>query len=836
MPDMRGLRWFADAVQDVRYVGRTLKKSPGFANAVILTLALGIGANTAVFSVVNAVLLTPLPYPHADRIVVLLNALRGRASVAGVSTPKVTAWRNSTTTLDDIAIYTFGRTLDVTDPAQPRPIPIARVSEAFFRLFGARIIEGRAFSAVDDRPGSSRVAVVTDRFGRERFGTTTSLVGRSLSLDGDLVTIVGVLDGSFDVDPLKPSLAASPAVWLPLQVDIDHAADLNFYQAAGRLRPGVTFEMAQSDAGRAAEAVRRSLPAIMPADRGLAVDRLQAAFVRDVRPSLLLLWAVVAFVLLIACTNIVNLLLVRASVRQREMAIRVATGASRTRIARQLLTESLTMALAGGGTGLALAIVGTRFMLSLPGWNVPGLGSGGTGARVDARVLLLTVGVSVATGIVCGVVPAYHAGRVDLDTALKSGAREHSGDRPYSLRGLLVIAEVAFALMLLVGSALLIRSFVALRQVNSGFDPRGVLTMQTVIVGRHFETAAAVAELERNGLARLDALPGVEIAAATLTGVPLEPCCSLNVSIVGRPREDEFTYAVNWNLISPGYFGTLKIPLLQGRPFTARDTAGATPVVMINQAMAKRYWAHEDPLRDSVVIGPRIGGELAETVPRRIVGIVGDVHQYQLRYEPHPSVYVPLTQASDRQTAFFNRIDPVITWIVRANGTPQLSAEAVQREVQAAGGGLPAVQIRSMSDVSAASTARERLEMWLVTTFGALALLMAAIGLYGVTSYAVQQRCREIGIRLALGAEPREVRRMVLRQAATTTLTGVGLGTLGALGLARFMAGFLFGVGEYDRASFVIVPLVLGLVALVAAWLPASRASAVDPMITLRTE
>ncbi|HEY2164213.1 MAG TPA: FtsX-like permease family protein, partial [Gemmatimonadaceae bacterium] len=464
-----------------------------------------------------------------------------------------------------------------------------------------------------------------------------------------------------------------------------------------------------------------------------------------------------------------------------------------------------------------------------------GLGTG-SGVSLDAHVLLITVTISVATGVAFGLVPALRASRVDLETALKAGAGEHGTDGRYNLRGLLVVSEVALALMLLVGAALLIRSFVALRQVNPGFEPHNVLTMQTVIVGRHFSAAAPVRELGNGGLERLSVLPGVESAAASLTGVPLDTCCALNVGILGRPRDDELTYAVYWNLISPGYFDVLKIPLVRGRTFTERDDAGATPVVLINQAMAKRYWPDADPLRDSLLVAPRIGGELEETVPRRIVGVVGDVRYYQLRNEPRASIYVPLTQVSERQVAFVNRLAPTMTWLIRTRGEPRVLADAIQREVRTAGGGLRPVAISTMDDVSGASTSRDRFEMSLVTIFGAVALLLAAVGLYGVMSYSVQTRRREIGIRLALGAESRQLRRMVLAQAMAMTCAGIAVGLAGALALTRFMASLLFGVGPYDRDSFVIVPLVLSVVALAAAWIPARRASTLDPIAAFRAE
>jgi putative ABC transport system permease protein len=835
---MRALRWIADAGQDLRYVARTVRRSPGFASAVILTLALGVGANTAVFSVVNAVLLKPLPYPNPDRIVLLANTIHGRLveSSPAVSAPKFSAWRRSTTAFAEIAAYSFGRALDLTNPDDPQPVAISRTSVDFFHLFGAHVSLGRTFDATEDSPGGPHVAVVSDRFWRSRLEKSATVLGQKLVLDGDPYTIVGVLAPGFDVETLTPALAQQPDVWVPLQLDASSSNDLNFLLAAARLRDGVSLDAARGETTLSADVVRRTLPAVMPADNGLTIDPLQASLVRDVRPSLLLIASMVAFVLLIACVNTMNLLLVRASVREREIAIRLATGAGRGRIVRQLLTEGLALALTGGGVGLALGMIGTRLLSSIQGWNLPRIGSSVSAAPMDSRVLAVTLAISMLAGIVFGLVPAYRTVRDDLVGGLTGSSHGNADGGRRTLRALLIVSEVALAVVLLLGSALLIRSFAALRDVNPGFDAHNVLTMQSTLLGPRFATTSPVTAVAENGLHRLDGLRGVESVAATLTGVPLEPCCALNVAIAGRPRDDDYSYAMSWNLVTPAYFDVLRIPIVRGRGFTDHDVAGGAPVVLINQAMSRRYWPDGDPLRDALVIAPKIGGEFEETIPRRIVGIVGDVRQSQLRLTPHAAIYVPLSQVTDSQVVFFNRRGASLTWMARTRGEPGLLTDAVQREIRAAADGRPATRVRTMDDVSAASIARNRFEMWLVTSFGAVALLLAAVGLYGVVSYSVEQRRREIGIRMALGAARWPLRRMVLRQAIAMTFAGVAIGMVCAMPLARFMAGMLFGVEQYDRASFVIVPLVLTAVALAAAWIPARRASAVDPMIVLRAE
>ena len=819
-------------------MARTARRSPGFTAAVILTLALGIGANTAVFSVINAVLLKPLAYPDPDRIVLLANTIHGRMldSAPAVSAPKFSAWRRSTTAFAETAAYSFGRALDLTNPDDPQPIPISHSSVDFFHLFGVRASLGRTFDAAEDSPGGGHVAVISDRFWRSRFQRSTMVLGQRLVLDGDPYTIVGVLDPGFDVETLTPALARRPDVWLPLQLEPASSSDLNFLLAAARLRDGVSFEAARAETALTADVVRRALPAVMPADNGLTIDHLQASLVRDVRPSLLLIASMVAFVLLIACVNTMNLLLVRASVREREIAIRLATGAGRGRIVRQLLTEGIALAVAGGGVGLVLGTVGSRLLSSIQGWHLPRIGSRVSAAPIDPRVLAVTLAISMAAGIAFGLVPAHRAVRDDLGSGLTSSSHGNADGGRRTLRALLVISEVALALVLLLGSALLIRSFAALRAVNPGFDAHDVVTMESALLGPGFATASPVTAVVEHGLHRLDGMPGVESVAATLTGVPLEPCCALNVAIAGRSRDDDYSYAMHWNLVTSGYFEVLRIPIVRGRAFTDRDVAGAAPVVLINEAMARRYWPDGDPLRDGLVIGPKIGGPLEETIPRRIVGIVGDVRQSQLRLSPHAAIYVPLAQVRDSQVAFFNRRGVSLTWMVRTRGEPGPLTDIVQREIRAATGGRSAARVRTMDDVSAASIARNRFEMWLVTSFGAVALLLAAVGLYGVMSYSVEQRRREIGIRMALGAEQWRLRRMVLRQAIAMTSAGIAIGMVCALALVRFLAGMLFGVGQYHGASFVIVPLVLSAVALAAAWIPARRASAVDPMIVLRAE
>jgi putative ABC transport system permease protein len=822
-------------LQDVRYAIRSLRKAPGFSVAALLTLAMGIGATTAVFSVVNSVLLRPFPYPDPDRIVLLMSTLRGHASSLGVSSPRFTVWRQSVTAFQDVAAYQFGGAMTLTNRDRAERITVGRVSADFFRLFGARVAQGRSFTAEEDRPQGARVAVLSAGFWRRQLGADAHVVGQMLSLDGEPYVVLGILEPGFQAESLSPFVGAPPDVWLPLQVDPHSTSDAFIYIAAARLRSGITLGAAQAQTQLATAAFRRAFPGIMPPDAGLTVETLQTVLVADVRPSLLLLLGAVEFILLMVCANTANLLLVRASVRHREMAIRSATGASRGRIARQLLTESLVLSGAGGTLGLLCGLIGIRALLAIDAANIPRIVRDRSSATMDWRVLLFTLISSVAVGVAFGVLPAVQASHVDLDAALKAGGDRGGAGRHNRARALLIVSEVALALILLVSSALLIRSFVALRRVNPGFDAHDMLTMRMAVTGRRFATTARTADLVRDGVQRVSAVPGVEVAAATLTGLPLEGGAFLSADVVGRPLDGQF-YAAGWHLVTPAYFDVFKIPLVRGRPLTDRDTRGSPPVVLINEAMARRFWPDGDPLNDRLLIGRGAGAQLEERVPRQIVGIVGDIRYQGLDRDPRPTTYVPLAQAPDDQVAFLNRLLGSITWVVRTRGEPHLFADPIQHELHEATGGLPIDQIRSMDEVSAASTSSSQVGAWLMTMFGCSALLLAAIGVYGVVAYAVQRRTHEIGIRLALGAQAHQVRRMVLVRCVALTLLGVGIGIVSALGLTRVIASVLFGVTARDPLVFAAVPLLLIAVAFLAAWLPAQRAARVDPIVALRAE
>jgi predicted permease len=546
------------------------------------------------------------------------------------------------------------------------------------------------------------------------------------------------------------------------------------------------------------------------------------------------LLAAVAGVLLIACANVANLLLVRSTVRRREMAIRAAMGADRGRIIRQLMTESVLLAVFGGALGLTLGVVGIRALLSVNTAGLPRLGTDGSAIQLDWRVLAFTAAVSLGTGLLFGVAPALHAARENLSGTLRDGTGSSAGGRHGRLRSSLVVLEIALALTLVIGSGLLIRTSLALQAVQPGFDPNNVLTMHMSFTGPRFQTSESVENAIREGVDRLRTIPGVELATAACC-LPLEGGYGLGFTIVGRPLEaGQVNHGgAEWITVSPGYFETFKIPVITGRTFTERDDKGATPVVIINQAMAKQFWKTGTPLNEHLTIGRGGMPEFEAEPDRLIIGVVADSHDDALNQDPQPKMFVPQAQIPDAVNALNTRISPM-AWAIRTRVPPLSLAAEVQSQLRQATG-LPVADIRSMSQIVSRSTSRERFNTLLMTVFALSALALAAIGIYGVMAYAVQQRTREIGVRLALGAEPGRVRTMVVLQGMRLAMTGVILGVVAAYGLSRYMKSLLFGVEARDPLVFVGVPVLLAIVALAAVWVPAGRASRVDPLGALRS-
>ena len=817
-------------LQDLRLSVRMLRRSPAFTIAVISALALGIGVNTAIFSVINTVLLKPLPYPDPDRLMMFTNT-SPQGSGPGASPTKFNVWRRQTGAFQDVAAYRFN-VINLTGTNEPEQITAGQVSADFFRLFGAPILAGRTFTAAEDLPGSGHFVVLSEGFWKRRFGGDRTIVGRTLSLNGDTYTVLGIL-GAFDTDAFQLP-AGPPEVWLPFQIDPNSGMQGHFFMAAGRFKPGTTPAIANTQLQTAANEFRAQFPDALPAQAGFGSQPLQEIVVGNVRSSLLMLMGAVGFVLLIACANVANLLMVRATVRKREIAIRAAIGAGRGRIIRQLLTESVTLSLVGGALGLLLGIVGIRALLAVNPGNIPRIGANGSGVGVDWRVVAFTVVVSLVTGLIFGLLPAVRASKSDLSTTLKeSGGQSGGSMRHNKARTLLVISEMGLALVLLVGAALFIRTFVALRAVNPGFDAHQVVTLGMSLNGERFQKTSAVAQVIRDAGDRLKLLPAVESAAVTCC-VPLQGGLGLPFLIEGRPLTDgPFHGGGGFTLISSNYFSVFKIPVIRGRAFTDQDDGGAAKVVIINQAMAKQFWPNGDPLRDRITIAKGLP-ELGDFT-RQIVGVVGDVRDGGLNREPRPIMYIPWVQVPDAHNANLVGITQ-LAWVVRTRGDSLSSVPAIQNELRQGSGGLPVARPRTMDEIVVRSTARSDFNMLLLTIFAGSALLLAAIGIYGLMAYSVQQRTQEIGIRMALGADSGSVRNMIVRQGMGVAVVGIAIGLASAFGLTRVIASLLFGVSAKDPAVFVIVPVLLSAVALVGVWLPARRAARIDPLSALRTE
>ena len=824
-------------LKDLKQSVRMFLRTPGFTIAAIAALALGIGTSTAIFSVVNTVLLKPFAYPDPERIVMFQNTYQQFNRTGSASPTEFNWWRQQTAAFQDVSAYQFSAA-NLTSESFPELIPTMRVSADFFRLCGANALYGRTFTAADDLPNAPKTAVLAHGFWQRHFGGDPQVIGRRIILGGNLHEIIGVMGpdlangqiseqsfGAGNIEVQEP-----PDVYLPFQLDPNSSERGHFFNVAGRLKSEVTLAAANLHLQASYPEYARKWPDRTPG-AGFGVQRLQDAVVGAVRNSLLILWAAVGFVLLIACANVANLLLARATGRKREMAIRAAVGAGRGRIVRQLLTESVMLALAGGVLGVAAGYAGIRALLSLSPGDIPRLGPGGSSVSLDWRVLGFTLALSILTGILFGLIPAWQLSRADLSSPLKeSGNRSGTSVRHNKTRALLVATEIALAVVLLIGAALLIRTVIAIRHVNPGFDAQNVLTMRMSLTGPQFEKPAGLIQVVHEGVRRISALPGVEVAAATCC-VPLVDRLFLGFQIVGRPEGPASRGNAGWTVVSPGYFETFKVPVLRGRTFTEWDDSGP-PVVVINDALAKRFWPHSDPLNDRIIGG---GLENQDEAPRQIIGVVGDVHDDALNRDPRPNVYTLSAQLDEAAVSLVLPTFPW-AWVIRTRVAPLSLSSAIQNELRQASGGLPVARIRTMDEVLSRSMARENFNMLVLTIFGCSALLLGAVGIYGLMAYSLAQRVQEIGIRLALGADSSHIRNMVMIQGLGPALVGMACGLAAAFGLTRLIASFLFGVKAWDPLVFFAVPVILVGVALVAVWLPAMRASRVDPIHALRYE
>jgi predicted permease len=816
---------------DLRLSIRALWKSPAFTLIAVAALALGIGANTAIFTVVNTVLLRPLPYPDSERIV-FVHRVYPNGSSDSSSLPKFFAWREATA-LDAMSAYDFaGPGLNLAGGDRPEQLKGIHVSKDYFRLFGAQPALGRTFLAEEDRPGGPKVAVLSNGLWKRRFGGDPGIAGRAIQLSGEQFVVTGILAPGFESDP--PS-----DVFMPLQPDPASTNQAHYLRVSARLKPGYSIDQANAQLKVIAGRFRKQHPRTMDEKESAGVITLQKEMTGDVRPALLVLMGAVSFVLLIACANVANLLLARASGRQRELAIRSAIGASRWRIVRQLLTESLVLGALGGVLGLALGYAGVKVLLALTPGNVPRIGEAGTGVHLDGSVMLFTVGISLFTGILFGLFPALQASRPDLNTTLKEASgRSGTGMKQNKARGLLVISEMALAVVLLVGAALLIRTFSGLRNVDPGVETHNILTMQTSMTGERYATNALMANLERTLVQRIEAVPGVVGAAPAVTMPVQQMGLDLPIRIEGKapPADgspfhgDEYWRYVGWH-----YFDVFKIPLLRGRVFNENDTLASQPVVIVNDAFARKYWPGTDPIGRRMTIGGKSLGPEFDDPVRQVIGVVRNVHENSLSQPMAPVMYIPAAQVPDGLTRFANSAIP-LTWVVRTNGDPSTLSQAIQKQFASVDSQLAVAKVQTMESIVSQSTARESFNTMLLTIFAGMALALAAIGIYGLMSYSVEQRTSEIGIRMALGAARSDMMKMVVNQGMLLALIGVAVGLAAAYGLTRFLDKMLFGVKPNDPATFVIVACVLSGVALVASCVPAFRATKIDPIIALRYE
>jgi len=820
-----------DLVADLKYALRSMRRNASVSAIAIAALTIGIGANTAIFTVVDAVLLQPLPYPQPDRLMKLGRQFRGDVGWSN-SVPKYMAWRQNDV-FDAIAVYDFGAlAMNVGTANPPQPVQAIHVSADYFKVFGTTPIAGRTFSSDEDLPHGPAVAVISEGLWQSHFGGTRDVLGRAMLLNGIPYAVVGILPNGFHADP-------EADVWIPMQADPNSTNQGHYLNVAGRLKPGITLAAARAHMAVVGDRFRQANPKWMDREEGVAVVPMREATTGDVRTALWVLLGAVALVLLIACANVANLLLARAAGRQRELAIRSAIGASRSRVVRQLLTESVVLAGCGGLLGLAVGAWGVRGLLLLVPGNLPRVTDAVTGKllipAIDWRVAAFTVGLAFVTGIGFGLVPALQTSKLDLASMLKEASgRSGTGVRHKRIRSALVVIETALALVLLVGAALLIRSFVGLRSVNSGLDAQNVMTFQTSLAGTAYTTTATVSDFSTRVVRRLETVPGVE-RAASMIALPVETGIDLPFNIVGKPpARGDYNGDEQWWSVSPHYFDVFKIPLVRGRRFGDGDTGAAPRVVIINDAMAKKYWPTGDAIGQLIVIGKGLGPQFEEP-PREIVGIVGNVRENGLNNAGIGVMYIPQSQMTEGLTALANSVIP-LSWAIRTAIDPSLLRAAVDRELRGVDGQITIARPRTMEQVLSGAVARQNFNMVLLSIFAGAALVLAAIGLYGLMSYSVEQRTQEIGIRMALGADRGTMLRAVLREGMVLATIGVVLGLALSYCLTRVLASLLFGVSASDPIAFVVVAGLLTLVAAAAAFLPARRATAVDPAIALRHE
>lgn len=808
--------WWETLAADVRQSVRGFAKVPGFTLTVLTALALGIGANTAVFTVVKTVLLNPLPYPEADRIV----SVGAQRQEGGISEPIFTFWERNNPGFEDLAAYHSGARMNLSGGDRPELVETVAASRNYFRLFGATLALGRPFSAAESSPGGPRALVISYDLWRNRFGGSAAILGKTMALGGMPYTVTGVLSPNFE--PYPPADA-----WIPLQADPNSTNYAGILTVAARLPKGVTLAQANARLLALRKRWTRSLLFYKPAIR---FSFLQQQLTGNVRPALLILLGAVALVLLIACSNVANLLLARSTARRREIAIRAAIGAPRSRIVRQLLTESILLALGGATFGLVLGSWGVKALLALTPGDLPRLREIAAFPALDPPVAWFTLALALLTGVLFGLAPVFQLAGSPLTASLnESGGRIGPGRSQSRTHGVLVSAEAALAVVLLCGAVLLIRSFATMHSEKLGFDANRLLTIEISLAGPGYSKSSAVDRIAREFSERAARIPGVE-STALASALPLFGKMDMIFTIPGRtpPTGHLFNGDVQWRFVSARYFDVLGMPLVAGR--LLRDGESGRTVV-ISQTMARRFWPGTNAVGQTIFIGPGLGSAYQVGLTE-IVGVVGDVRE-RLDIRPQPVMYQLPSQIPDGDMALLNGYEPTAI-LVRT--LPGVAPVSVSHEVQRAllSQELPVGKVRTMKQTALDSTARQNFNLLLLGLFAAIALLLAAVGIYGVMSYSVQQRTHEIGVRSALGASPRQTIGRVLGQALRMTLAGTAVGVGASFGLTGLLGAQLFGVKPLDPVTFTTVPGILIAVALAAACVPALRASRVDPIVALR--
>ena len=808
--DMRRVRLIEDFWQDFRFSLRSLLKRPGFTAIALLALALGIGANTAIFSLVNAVILQPLPYRDPDRLISVYGT-RNRSSQGSVGPTDFLDYRSQNKTFEQFAASgSMMLPMNLTGSGEPERLNASIITGNYFDTFGVRPALGRGFSLENEKTGQDHVTVLSHAFWQTRFGGDPNIVNKTINLDGKAYEVLGVM-------PAEVVLPQPAQLWVPINFDADPEMKMRnarFLRGIGRLKEGVTLDQAQTDTDLIAAQLEQQYP---DSNTGwsLRLIPLREILVGGSRTMLFILFGAVGFVLLIACANVANLLLVRAAARQKEIAMRTALGASRLRIIRQMITESLLLAIFGGALGALLAVAGVKLLVSLGEDNIPRTAN----VKIDATVLAFTLLISLATGLLFGLAPAIRTMKENLVDALKDGIRGGSEATVKNrTRSLLVVFESAIAVMLLIAAGLLIRSLVALQNVDPGFDPNNVLTLRVDLPRQKYNTPEKASNFFEQLETRVAGLPGVE-AVGLITDLPLSgEARDMPYRVEGRPATSDIAF-VDFRRVNKNYFSAMRIPLRRGRNFTEQEVRQSDKAIVVSQAFVDSVFPNEEALGKRLIIWSGIRNE-----PYEIIGIVGDTRYQSLQGEPSATMYVPT-----RELLFVNLV-------IRTQGDPLSLVGGVRKEVNALDPDQPIAAIRPMTEWVAMSAAGARYRTTLLGLFALLAMILAATGIYGVMSYSVAQRTQEIGVRMALGARPLDVLKLVVRQGMMLALIGVIVGLAGALALTRVMSSLLFGVTERDPITFVAVAALLIVVAFISCFVPAHRATRVDPLIALRYE